>query len=120
MVVAKVVNKIPYGARLTKEKLLLYIAVACSFLCIAIANGTPSWLIKDWFKDDVFGDEYRGLWKVDKFFDLFSCKGQGSKIILAAGNIYQIRDHEPLSSHFVWTYSSLPAEKPAVTFFIPW
>lgn len=64
MVFAKVVDRIPYGARLTKERLLLYVTVAFSFLCIALANGTPSWLLKDWFKDDVFGDEYRGLWKV--------------------------------------------------------
>lgn len=64
MAVLQIVNKIPYGARFTKERLLLYVAVLVSFICIALANGTPSWLLKDWFKDDVFGDEYRGLWKI--------------------------------------------------------
>merc|ERR1712168_1536244 len=62
----KIPRKIPikYGARLTKEKFFLYIGIAVSFFFICLANGTVSWFVKDWFKDDVFGDEYLGLWKV--------------------------------------------------------
>eukprot|EP00493_Phyllostaurus_siculus_P027210 UN27556 len=61
-----ITQKIPpirYGARFTRERLILYVSVFTSFIFIALANGTPSWLLKDWFKDDVFGDEYQGLWK---------------------------------------------------------
>lgn len=64
MVSAKTWVRVKYGARLTKERLVLYTAVSVSFICIALSNSTTSWHIKDWFKDDVFGDEYRGLWKV--------------------------------------------------------
>lgn len=56
--------KIKYGARFTRERLILYTAIAVSFICIATCNATSSWLKKDWLKDDVFGDEYHGLWKV--------------------------------------------------------
>jgi len=55
--------KAKFGARLTRERVALYIAIIVSFIFIAISVGTTSWLIKDWLKDDVFGDEYRGLWK---------------------------------------------------------
>jgi len=54
---------IKYGARFTKERFFLYIGIAISFLFICISNGTVSWLVKDWIKDDVFGDEFHGLWQ---------------------------------------------------------
>lgn len=41
---------IKYGARFTKEKFALYIAISVSFLCISIATGTSSWLLKDFKK----------------------------------------------------------------------
>lgn len=57
-------KKVKFGARFTKERLILYLAVSFSFICISVSNGTASWLLKDWLKDDVFGDEYQGLWKI--------------------------------------------------------
>ena len=62
-----ITQKIPpirYGARFTRERLILYVSVFTSFIFIALANGTPSWLLKDWFKDDVFGDEYQGAYNL--------------------------------------------------------
>lgn len=53
-----------FGSRFTKERFVLYIAVGVAFMSIAISNATTSWLKKDWKKDDVFGDEYQGLWKI--------------------------------------------------------
>lgn len=53
-----------FGARTSKGRLLLYSILVGSFVCIAISNATSSWILKDWFKDDIFGDEYRGLWRI--------------------------------------------------------
>jgi len=63
--VVQVVQKIPikYGARFTQERFFLYIGIAISFFFVCLSNGTVSWYVKDWLKDDVFGDEYLGLWK---------------------------------------------------------
>merc|ERR1711903_984 len=64
MVAVQVLQRLPYGARFTKERFLLYLGIAVSFFFTCLANGTYSWHVKDWIKDDVFGDEYRGLWKI--------------------------------------------------------
>ena len=46
--------KIKYGARFTRERLILYTAIAVSFICIATCNATSSWLKKDWLKVSIF------------------------------------------------------------------
>ena len=51
---------IKYGARFTRPRCVLYFLVLTSFVCIALANATTNWWLKDWTEDDVFGDEYKG------------------------------------------------------------